>query len=83
MSRKLEAHVFDSTLIQDLGKANALKALELQKSAKEQEQKKKEKEKRRGRIAFLKRLSLRYNPTLALTFVGIYWFVGLKNAQFI
>ena len=32
--------------------------------------------------AFCRRMSHVYNPIAALTFVAIYWAVGLKNAQF-
>ena len=38
-------------------------------------------EKNIKRKSFCHKISLVYNPIAALTFVGIYWAVGLKNAQ--
>ena len=34
------------------------------------------------RKSFCHKISLVYNPIAALSFVAIYWAVGLKNAQF-
>ena len=39
--------------------------------------------KRRQKLDFLKKVSLVYNPIIALIFVGIYWFAGLKHAEII
>ena len=39
-------------------------------------------ERKKKRRVFCKKMTLVYIPIGALTFVGIYWAVGLKNAQF-
>ena len=39
-------------------------------------------EKRRNKIKFCKKITHVYNPIGALTFVALYWAIGLKNAQF-
>ena len=36
--------------------------------------------KKQKNLAFWQRVSLFYNPIIALTFVFIYWIVGLKHA---
>ena len=71
--------------MQDLAeaKAKALKLQELHNSVKEQKKRQAEKERKVRVKAFCHRVSLVYNPSLALTFVGVYWYIGLKNAQFI
>ena len=38
---------------------------------------------RAKRLAFWKRVSIVYNPIIALSFVAIYWIVGLKHAEVI
>ena len=35
------------------------------------------------KLKFWQRVSLVYNPLLALTFASVYWFVGLKHAEVI
>ena len=47
-----------------------------------QEEKERQAAKKIHRKKFCKKLSLVYNPMAALTFVTIYWAIGLKNAQF-
>ena len=37
-------------------------------------------EKRSQKLKFWQRVSLVYNPLLALTFAFVYWLVGLKHA---
>ena len=39
-------------------------------------------DKTRRNNKFYKKMALVYNPSAALTFVIIYWAIGLKNAQF-
>ena len=39
--------------------------------------------KRAKKLAFLKRVSIVYNPIIALSFVAFYWIVGLKHAELI
>ena len=39
--------------------------------------------KRSNRLAFWKKVSLVYNPIIALSFVAVYWIAGLKHAQYI
>ena len=58
------------------------KALELQKIAKEEKERQAEKERKIRIKGFCQRMSLVYNPSLALTFVAVYWVIGLRNAQF-
>ena len=50
--------------------------------AEEQQRKQAELELTMRKKAFCKRMSHVYNPIGALTFVAVYWIVGLKNAQF-
>ena len=38
---------------------------------------------RAKRLAFWKRVSIVYNPMIALSFVAVYWIVGLKHAELI
>ena len=52
------------------------------KIADEEKKKKAKIQQKISRKAFCHKMSLVYNPIAALTFVGIYWAVGLKNAQF-
>ena len=54
----------------------------LKKLAEEDRKKQARVQKKKDRIVFCHKMSLVYNPIAALTFVGIYWAVGLKNAQF-
>ena len=59
------------------------KSEEIVKKLLEQEKEQKARlEKNFSRKSFCHKISLVYNPIAALTFVGIYWVVGLKNAQF-
>ena len=58
------------------------KALQNQKIAQKQREKQAKIERKIRVTAFCHRMSLVYNPSAALTFVAIYWAVGLKNAQF-
>ena len=59
------------------------KSEEIVKKLLEQEKEQKARlEKNFSRKLFCHKISLVYNPIAALTFVGIYWVVGLKNAQF-
>ena len=39
-------------------------------------------DKNKKKQQFYKKMALVYNPSAALTFVVIYWAIGLKNAQF-
>ena len=52
------------------------------KIAEEQQTRQAEIELKMRKKAFCRRLSHVYNPLAALSFVAIYWAVGLKNAQF-
>ena len=52
------------------------------KNAMEEKAKEAQAEKRARNRAFAKKISLTYNPSAALAFVVVYWFMGLKNAQF-
>ena len=69
-------------------KVRSLSAIERQKKAENeriaeaQRQKQAMIELTMRKKAFCRRMSHVYNPIAALTFVAIYWIVGLKNAQF-
>ena len=52
------------------------------KIAEEQQRKQAELELTMRKKAFCRRMSHVYNPIAALSFVAVYWIVGLKNAQF-
>ena len=39
--------------------------------------------KRSQKLKFWQKVSLVYNPILALTFASVYWLVGLKHAEII
>ena len=58
------------------------KMAENMKMAEEQQTRQAEIELKMGKKAFCRRMSHVYNPLAALSFVAIYWAVGLKNAQF-
>ena len=57
-------------------------AQENHKMAEKQKKKRVEIEKTIRAKRFCMRMSHVYNPTAALTFVAVYWFMGLRNAQF-
>ena len=58
------------------------KMAENMKIAEEQQKRQAEIELTMRKKAFCRRMSHVYNPLAALSFVAIYWAVGLKNAQF-
>ena len=58
------------------------KMSENMKIAEEQQTRQAEIELKMRKKAFCRRLSHVYNPLAALSFVAIYWAVGLKNAHF-
>ena len=41
------------------------------------------KTKKRKRLAFMRKVSLVYNPIMAVVFVVVYWFMGLRHADII
>ena len=58
------------------------KMAENQKIAQDQRERQAEIELTMRKKAFCQRMSHVYNPIAALTFVAIYWIVGLRNTQF-
>ena len=62
--------------------AKYVQAVRKKKIAQKQMELQKENEKKIRRKAFSHKMSVMYNPLAALTFVAIYWAIGLKNAQF-
>ena len=38
---------------------------------------------KKKRLAFMRRVSLVYNPIMAVVFVVVYWFMGLRHADII
>jgi hypothetical protein len=62
--------------------AKYVQAVRNKEIAQKQKKQLDENEEKIKRKAFSHKLSVMYNPLAALTFVAIYWAIGLKNAQF-
>ena len=65
----------------DLVSTNAAVERRAQKEFYEQAEEKMSK-KKADRLKFWRKVSLVYNPVIALTFVAVYWIAGLRHAGY-